>query len=104
MSQFENVTVIKKANSYFDGNVTSRTVQFANGEKKTLGIMLPGAYTFNTDAKEIMEIMQGSFELELPNTPWQHVEAPFTFEVPAHSSFSLKINTLTDYCCSYIHE
>ena len=50
MSEFTNVAVIKKANVYFDGKVTSRTVVFADGSKKTLGIMLPGEYTFNTDA------------------------------------------------------
>ena len=104
MSQFENVTVIKEANSYFDGKVTSRTIIFADGEKKTLGIMLPGEYTFGTDAKEIMEIMQGEFELQLPKSEWQHVKAPFTFEVPANSKFLLKVKILTDYCCSYIHE
>ena len=36
MEQFEKVTVVKKANIYFDGNVTSRTVIFENGEKKPL--------------------------------------------------------------------
>lgn len=102
MNQFENVTLIKKANSYFEGKVTSRTVLFANGEKKTLGVMQPGEYTFATQDKEIMEMMQGSFELQLPGESWQHVEAPFTFEVPANSSFSLQVHTLTDYCCSYI--
>ena len=45
---FENVTVVKKANVYFGGTVTSRTVLFANGEKKTLGIMMPGEYEFGT--------------------------------------------------------
>ncbi len=104
MSQFENVTVIKEANSYFDGKVTSRTVVFADGEKKTLGIMLPGEYTFSTDAKEIMEIMQGSFDLKLPDSDWQKVSAPFTFNVAANAKFSLKVETLTDYCCSYIYE
>ena len=46
MSQdrFEHVTVVKKANVYFDGNVTSRTVLFADGTRKTLGVMLPGSY------------------------------------------------------------
>lgn len=33
MSSFENVTVLTKANVYFDGKVTSRTVQFADGTK-----------------------------------------------------------------------
>jgi hypothetical protein len=39
--EFKNVTVIKKANVYFDGKVTSRTVIFPDGSKKTLGIMFP---------------------------------------------------------------
>ena len=37
MSEFTNVTVIKKANIYFDGKVVSRTVVFADGSKQTLG-------------------------------------------------------------------
>ncbi|MBE0435121.1 MAG: DUF1255 family protein, partial [Methylomicrobium sp.] len=48
MSEFHNVSVIKKANVYHNGNVTSRTVKFADGSIKTLGFMLPGEYTFNT--------------------------------------------------------
>ena len=44
MTEFKNVTVVKKANVYFDGKVTSRTVLFADGTKKTLGIMMPGDY------------------------------------------------------------
>ena len=47
----ENVSVEKKANFYFDGKVTSRSVLFADGSKKTLGIMLPGEYEFNTSQK-----------------------------------------------------
>ena len=46
MSEFNNVTVVKKANQYFDGKVTSRTVKFSDGTRKTLGIMMPGEYTF----------------------------------------------------------
>ena len=57
MSKFENVSVVKAANVYFDGKVTSRTVEFANGDVKTLGIMLPGDYRFGTAKKEIMEIL-----------------------------------------------
>ena len=34
MSQFENVTVVKKANVYFDGKVTSRTVYLRTAQKK----------------------------------------------------------------------
>jgi uncharacterized protein YaiE (UPF0345 family) len=102
MSKFENVTVIKEANIYFDGKVTSRTIEFSDGSIKSLGVMLPGEYTFNTADKEIMEMMSGELEIRLPNQPWQTLQTPQTFEVPANSSFDLKIKTVTDYCCSYI--
>ena len=55
MSEFKNVTIEKQANYYFDGNVTSRTIVLSDGSKKTLGIMLPGEYEFNTSLKEIIE-------------------------------------------------
>ena len=42
--KFENVTIVKKANRYFDKQVTSRTVEFADGSTKTLGIMMTGSY------------------------------------------------------------
>jgi uncharacterized protein YaiE (UPF0345 family) len=103
MSEFTNVTVIKEANTYFDGKVTSRSVVFPDGTEKTLGIMLPGEYQFNTDDKEIMEILSGDLEVLLPEAEgWQTIKGGESFEVPAHSKFSLKIKTLTDYCCSFI--
>lgn len=103
MSEFEKVNVVKKANVYFDGMVTSRTVIFADGSRKTLGIMLPGEYEFNTDAREIMEIMAGELEVSLPGREgWQKVKGGESFEVEANSTFSLRIKTVTDYCCSFI--
>ena len=105
MDRFENVTVIKKANLYFDGKVTSRTVLFANGEKKTLGIMLPGDYEFGTVDKEIMEILGGELQILLPGqSEWQPVTGGQSFEVPANASFKLKVKEITDYSCSYIKE
>ncbi len=103
MSNFTNVTITKKANIYFDGKVTSRTITFADGSKKTLGIMLPGEYTFNTDAAELMEILAGNLQVQLPGSAeWQTYGAGSAFEVPAKSSFSLKVAVITDYCCSFL--
>lgn len=103
MNQFDSVSVIKPANIYFDGKVTSRTLLFASGEKKTLGIMLPGDYEFGTDQKEIMEILSGKLSILLPGqVDWIQIDGTYTFEVPAHSKFKLKIETVTDYCCSYV--
>ena len=102
MSEFENVSVVLQANVYFDGNVTSRTVIFQDGSRKTLGIMLPGEYEFNTEDKELMEIYSGDLEVLLPGSDWQHIEGGQSFEVPANSKFELKVSQITDYCCSFI--
>ncbi|WOH38434.1 pyrimidine/purine nucleoside phosphorylase [Thalassotalea fonticola] len=102
MSEFQNVSVVREANIYFDGQVTSRAVIFADGSSKTLGIMLPGEYEFNTSEKELMEIIAGDLDVLLPNSQWQQIKGGESFEVPKDSTFKLKINKVTDYCCSYI--
>lgn len=102
MAQFENVTVVKAANIYFDGKVTSRTVLFADGTKKTLGVMLPGDYEFGTAEKEIMEILAGDIDVCLPGESWKTITGGQSFEVPANAKFQLKVKTPVDYCCSYI--
>ena len=100
--QFEHVTVVKKANVYFDGKVTSRTVLFADGSKKTLGIMLPGEYEFSTGAPEVMEVLGGTMKVLLPGaTGWQVFTEGQSFSVPCNASFKLVIDTVADYCCSY---
>lgn len=103
MSTFDNVSVVKKANVYFDGNVSSRTIVFADGSKKTLGFMLPGEYTFGTGDAEIMEIMAGELEVLLPGTEnWQTINGGESFDVPANAKFTVKVKTATDYCCSFV--
>ena len=102
MEKFANVTVVKKANVYFDGKVTSRTVFFDDGSKKTLGIMLPGNYEFGADAAEDMEMLGGEMEVLLPGKDqWQLFKTGEAFHVPAQSRFNLKVLTVVDYCCSY---
>jgi len=102
MTSFTNVTVIKKANIYFEGQVTSRTVEFSDGTMKTLGFMQVGDYTFGTEVKELMEILAGELELLLPeSTVWQTITAGQSFEVPANSKFQVKVKQPIDYCCSY---
>ena len=103
MSEFKNVTIIKEANIYFDGKVTSRTIVFPDGSKKTLGVMLPGEYEFSTNQKEIMEILSGDLEVSLPQEKgWKEVGGGDVFEVPANSRFELIIKEVTDYCCSFV--
>ena len=105
MSEIKNSTIKKEANIYYDGKVTSRTVTLEDGSTQSLGIMLPGEYTFGTDLAEIMEMMSGELEIRLPGeSVFKTLKTPETFSVPAKSSFDLKIHTVTDYCCSYIQE
>jgi len=103
MSEFKNVTVVKAANIYYGGAVTSRTVIFEDGEKKTLGIMMPGDYEFGTAEKEIMEILSGKLKVQLPgDEAWIEISGAYTFEVPANSKFKLRVVEVADYCCSYV--
>ena len=103
MSKFNNVSVTRLANVYFDGKVTSRTIEFDNGEIKTLGIMLPGEYEFNTGKKEIMDIQSGNVSVLLPdNAEWLEINGGESFEVKANASFRIKVNSVTDYCCSFV--
>jgi len=105
MSEFNNVSIVKQANVYFDGKVTSRTIIFADGSKKTLGIMQPGEYFFNTADKEQMDIITGRLEVMLPGAAaWQTVKGGESFTVPAGSRFSLRVTELTDYCCSFLRK
>lgn len=105
MSQFTNVTVIREANIYFDGGVTSRSIVFSDGTKKTLGIMMPGEYEFGTADKELMEILSGELLVLLPGeTDWKQIVGGQAFEVAANAKFTMKVSKLTDYCCSFIKE
>ncbi len=102
MAEINNIIIKKEANIYYDGKVTSRSIILEDGSFQSLGIMLPGEYTFGTELAEIMEIMSGELDIKLPNEDWKTLNTPETFNVPANSSFDLKIKTVTDYCCSYI--
>ncbi|RXJ82082.1 pyrimidine/purine nucleoside phosphorylase [Arcobacter sp. F2176] len=103
MDIFKSVDLVKKANIYFDGNVTSRSFVDSDGERKSLGIMMPGTYNFGTAAAEIMEIVSGECEVKLNgSTEWKTYTSDTTFQVPANSNFDIKVKTVTDYCCSYI--
>ncbi len=103
MAQFDNVTVEIEGNSYFDGAVTSRTVKFADGSKKTLGFMLPGEYEFGTDDAELMEITSGNLDVKLPmSNEWIAIKGGESFDVPANSKFQVNVKSITDYCCSYL--
>jgi len=103
--QFANATVVKKANVYFDGKVTSRTIYAADGKRYTLGFMLAGEYEFPTAAAEIMEMLGGEMHVMLPGETSYSTYGPGTsYRIPANSSYKMIVKEYVDYCCSYIEE
>jgi len=103
MEPFENVQVAKEANIYFDGQVTSRTLTFADGSVKTLGIMLPGDYEFGTADPELMEIYSGELDVKLPGSDdWKTVKGGEHFTVGGNARFQVHVRSVTDYCCTFL--
>lgn len=103
-SQFKDVTVVAKANVYFEGNVVSHTVLLPGGEKKTLGIIRKGSYHFGTDAPEVMEIIDGSCSVTIDGKGDVRAYGPGSrFEVPGKSGFLIEVaDGLCQYICSFI--
>jgi uncharacterized protein YaiE (UPF0345 family) len=104
MTSFSNVTVDAKANVYFDGRVVSHTVHFADGTKKTLGLIFPGKFHFGTAAPERMEIIGGVCEVVLDGTSEVlTVAAGSAFEVAGNSGFSITVDDcICEYICSFL--
>ena len=104
-TSFSNVTVDAKANVYFDGRVVSHTVRFADGTKKTLGLIYPGKFHFGTAAPERMEIIAGSCDVILDGTKDTVViEAGSAFDVAGNSGFTIKVgdDCICEYICSFL--
>lgn len=103
MKTFNHVNVVIKANIYFNGMVSSRTLEFDDGTKKTLGIMLPGEYEFKTGSPELMEITSGVVEVQLRGSEeWNRYSGGDSFEVAGDSSFKIRVTEVTDYICSFL--
>ncbi|MBK7135524.1 MAG: pyrimidine/purine nucleoside phosphorylase [Rhodocyclales bacterium] len=102
MSQFDHVSVVKQANVYFDGKCVSHTVLFADGTKKTVGVIFPSQLTFNTGAPEIMELNAGRCRVRLKGeSQWREYAAGERFSVPGNSSFDIETVELLDYVCHF---
>lgn len=103
-TQFANVTVVTKANVYFDGKVVSHTVLLASGEKKTLGLIWPGSYHFGTGAPERMEINAGACRVTLDGqSATKDYAAGTAFDVPGNSGFTIEVKSgLCEYICSFL--
>ena len=103
-AEFKGVTAITKANVYFDGKVVSHSILFADGSKKTLGLIYPGKFHFDTDKAERMEIVAGACAVKLDGqAALTTYSAGQYFEVPAKSGFDIEVKAgICEYICSFI--
>lgn len=102
MSQFDQVSVVKKANIYFDGKCVSHTVLFADGSRKSVGVIFPSLLNFGTDQPEVMEIIAGVCRVKLEGaSDWATYTAGQSFSVPGKSRFDIETIETLDYVCHF---
>ncbi|GAB2644505.1 pyrimidine/purine nucleoside phosphorylase [Nocardia goodfellowii] len=102
MAQFENVSVAKKANVYFDGKCVSHALTLADGTSKSVGVILPATLTFTTGAPEIMELIEGECKVTLAGaTEPVTYRGGESFEVPGDSSFQIEVLDTVHYVCHF---
>lgn len=101
--EFTQVTVRALANVYFDGKVISHAITFADGSKKTLGLIFPGSFRFETTVAERMEITAGACVVRLGDrSDAIRYEAGSSFDVPANGAFEISVEDgVAQYVCSY---
>src|SRR5512136_1421556 len=101
--RFNDVSVICKANIYFEGKVISHTVLFKDKKKKTIGLIFPGSFKFNTDAAERMEITAGTCRVkQAGEDQWESYPAGTFFMVPGKSFFEIAVDEgILEYICSF---
>jgi len=102
--ELKGVTVLAKANVYFDGKVVSHTVLYADGTRKSVGVIFPGKFHFGTDKAERMEITAGECTVKLDGkAEVKHHAAGQQFEVTAKSGFDIEVKSgLCEYVCTYL--
>ena len=101
-TQFDNVTVNTQASVYFDGKCISHGITFAEGTRKSVGVVLPATLTFNTGVPEIMECVAGSCEYKLKGTEaWLKSSPGEKFSIPGNSSFDIRVTDAYHYICHF---
>ena len=102
MSQFDNVSVVKKGNVFFDGKCVSHSVLFPDGTRKTVGVILPSTLTFNVSTPELMEITSGTCRVKIGDEPgFKTYTAGTSFKVAANGSFEIHAKDEVNYVCSF---
>lgn len=100
--KIDNVSITTQANVFFDGKCVSHAITYADGTKKSVGVILPASLTFNTGVPEIMECVAGSCEYKLDGSDtWVKSSAGQQFNVPGNSKFDIRVTEPYHYICHF---
>lgn len=101
-SQIDGVSVMTRANVYFDGKCVSHAITLPDGSRKSLGVVLPATLSFATEVPEMMECVEGSCEYKLPGSAtWLTSSAGHKFSVGANTRFDIRVSSAYHYICHY---
>ncbi|OVE73452.1 hypothetical protein BVX94_03875 [bacterium B17] len=90
-----------EVNEYFDGSVKSLEVSAEDG-RKTVGVMQPGEYDFETETTEIMTVVFGEISVYYEDEgEWEDYGVGASFDVPAESTLKVKTSQDSVYLCEY---
>ena len=101
MSSFENVTVAKKANIFFDGKCVSHTVTLPCGTRKSCGVILPSTLRFDLTTKEIMEVVDGTAFVVVNGEEEKTFGPGESWEVQAGGYFVVRAESPLHYVCHF---
>ena len=99
--QFDQVTVNKKANVFFDGKCVSHTVTLPSGERKSVGVILPSTLRFDLTTKEVMEVVDGTAHVSINGAAEQAFAAGQSWAVEAGGYFVILAEQPVHYVCHF---
>ena len=90
-----------KVNEYFDGAVKSLGFEF-NGAPYTVGVVLPGEYSFGTEKEEHLTVILGEMSVRVPGENWKGIKTRETVVFPPRITFKVKTDEVVSYVCKYV--
>src|SRR3989338_26734 len=101
IDKYRKERTVIEVNEYFDGKVKSFNISSPDG-KKTVGVMQPGEYKFDTQTKETITVVAGEFSVYIAQyDEWEDFGAGSSFDISAQSKFKVKVAVDTAYLCAY---
>ena len=99
-TNFEHVSIAKKANVYMDGNCVSYDLDFPGHTHKTLGVVLRSTVPFRADVAEVIEIVAGKCRVRFDaHGDWKEYHAGDRFHVLADGMLEMEAVEPTHYVC-----